>query len=247
MEPLFMIKYGKKEHLEQLVTGSARFAPSQTYIKIEETQRNKGQGDLLEGKMRIKFEKVQLFDPDTKELLCTISNQTLLLSIQDVNNMPVFCLSIYDYSDTIEYLYKKEYSIAINKEKLNKITTDFPNADYALIILEPDKFIKDIVNIPEYNVVSDEIKYFDYDINTLQMYMFLTGQTRAQSGSYSLDYNNRYRHLLCKDINFAHQQEFRFIITDEKITAPKFYNIKFTSKYILVPISELSNGVLIKV
>ena len=46
----FFIKYGEKEHLQQIIDGKLRFTPSQTYIKIEEKQHNKGQGDLLEGK-----------------------------------------------------------------------------------------------------------------------------------------------------------------------------------------------------
>lgn len=30
----FFIKYGEKEHLQQIVDGKLRFTPSQTYIKI---------------------------------------------------------------------------------------------------------------------------------------------------------------------------------------------------------------------
>ena len=34
MKPKFMIKYGKEEHLQQLVDGKIRFAPSQTYVQM---------------------------------------------------------------------------------------------------------------------------------------------------------------------------------------------------------------------
>jgi len=113
-----MIKYGKREYLEQIVAGKIRFAPSQTYIKIEEMQNNKGQGDLLEGKMKIKFERAQLFHPETGDLLCTIYNQTLLMSIQDVNNMPVFCLSHYDNSVTTNYINEKNTQSFLTKKNL---------------------------------------------------------------------------------------------------------------------------------
>ena len=56
----FFIKYGEKEHLQQIVDGKLRFTPSQTYIKIEEKQHNKGQGDLLEGRMKIKIEGARM-------------------------------------------------------------------------------------------------------------------------------------------------------------------------------------------
>lgn len=50
------VKYGKKEHLQQIVSGKLRFSPSQNYIKMEELLHNKGQGDLLEGKMPLQIE-----------------------------------------------------------------------------------------------------------------------------------------------------------------------------------------------
>ena len=69
MKPKFMIKYGKEEHLQQLVDGKIRFAPSQTYVRLEEAQHNKGQGDLLEGKMKIKMQSARLHSIETNELI----------------------------------------------------------------------------------------------------------------------------------------------------------------------------------
>jgi hypothetical protein len=45
-----LIKYGEEEHLKQIVNGSLRFSPSEVYVKMEEEQHNKGQGDMLDGK-----------------------------------------------------------------------------------------------------------------------------------------------------------------------------------------------------
>lgn len=42
------IKSGEEEHLQQIVDGSLRFSPSQVYVKMEEEQHNKGQGDINE-------------------------------------------------------------------------------------------------------------------------------------------------------------------------------------------------------
>lgn len=83
----FFIKYGEKKHLQQIVDGKLRFTPSQTYIKIEEKQHNKGQGDLLEG---IKIEGARMYHPETNEYLGTFPKSTVVISIQDVSNMPIF-------------------------------------------------------------------------------------------------------------------------------------------------------------
>lgn len=99
--------------------------------------------------------------------------------------------------------------------------------------------------ITNHQIISDDIHYYDYDVNILQMYMFLaTCSTKIQDNQeLSMTYENRYRHLLCKDIDFEHQQEYRLIVLDESITDPKFYQFQFTSKYMLVPIEQLKNTI----
>lgn len=246
MKPKFMIKYGKEQHLQQIVNGELRFAPSQTYIKIEEKQHNRGQGDLLEGKMKIQFESLRLHNPETNEFICELSKITGILSIQEVNNIPIFCLSQYN-NDDIKIIDDKEF-IALKKEKLESIKIDIPDATHALIIFEPDKFIDDVKRISGYEIISDEIHYYDYNMNTIEMLMFLTtGCTEVKTNQeLYMTYANKYRQLLCKDIDFETQQEFRFVMSNELITEPKFYKFRFTSKYMLVPIDKLKDFINIK-
>lgn len=245
MEPRFLIKYGRKEHLQQIIDGSLRFTPSQTYVKMEELQHNKGQGDLLEGKMKIKMEAAQMRHLETDELVGVLPSGTLVISIQDVNDMPIFCLSQYGDESVVEK--NGNTYITIEEEHLETIVRDFSDATHALVILEPTKFISDVQNCSNHKVISDEIHYYDYDINTLQMYMFLTtGDTTIQQNQkFTMTYDNRYRHLLCKDIVFKEQQEYRFICLDELIKEPVFYPITFSSNYLLVPIDELKGSLKI--
>ena len=74
-------------------------------------------------------------------------------------------------------------------------------------------------------LIGVSIRYYDYDINPLQMYMFLsTGEETMQTNTVmSMTYENRYRNLLCKDVSFSQQDEYRFIETNELITEPVFY------------------------
>ncbi len=244
MKPKFMIKYGEEDHLYQIVKGNLRFTPSQTYIKIEETLHNRGQGDLLDGKMKIKVERAKLLDPDTNELKGILPSCYITISIQDVNNMPIFCTSQYGSDDIVDYKDYNNYKISLSSDKLSCIKTDFPNATHALIILEPDSFIADVEQIRDHKIISNEIRYYDYEINPLQLYMFLTtGDDNAviqKNIPISMTYKNRYRHLLCKHTDFAKQQEYRFIGLDELITKPVLYPFTFTSRYEIVSVEQLN-------
>lgn len=206
------IKYGEKEHLQQIVDGKLRFTPSQTYIKIEEKRHNKGQGDLLEGRMKIKIEGDRMFHPETNEYLGTLPKSTVVISIQDVSNMPIFCLSYYGEESMVDV--EGLTTIDIDDEHIDGVKKDF---------------------------VSGEIKYYDYDMNPIQMYMFLAmGTEEIQTDKYlSMTYDNRYRHLLCKDVAFENQREYRFIRLDDLISNPVFYNFKYNGKYLIVPIDDL--------
>lgn len=244
-----MIKYGEEAHLRQLVNGEICFSPSQTYIKMEEERHNKGQGDLLEGKMKLKIEGARIHDPETNEFISVLPACTIVISIQDVNNMPVFCLTQYGQENIIDYVDETNYTIALSDGKIKGIRADFIEATHALIILEPDKFINDIKNIKGHKFISEGIHYYDYEINPLQMYMFLTtGNETIQTNSVmSMTYANRYRHLLCKDVEFSNQEEYRFIGLDELITEPVFYSFSFTSKYLIIPIEQLKQPLRVEI
>ena len=235
----FFIKYGEKEHLQQIVDGKLRFTPSQTYIKIEEKQHNKGQGDLLEGRMKIKIEGARMYHPETNEYLGTLPKSTVVISIQAVSNMPIFCLSYYGEESIVDV--EGLTTIDIDAEHIDGVKKDFLKATHALILFEPEKFISSVEKIEGKHFVSGEIKYYDYDMNPIQMYMFLTmGTEEIQTDKYlSMTYDNRYRHLLCKDVAFENQREYRFIGLDDLISNPVFYNFKYNGKYLIVPIDDL--------
>lgn len=237
----FMVKYGEKEHLEQLIGGKIRFAPAKAYIEIEETQHQKGQGDLLEGKVRIKADRMRRFHLETNELIQEGQSCVILLSVPDIKRMPVFCLSQYDDSSIQNYKDDENYTIAISEEKLAGIRADFPKATHALVILDPDEFINDVQSIPNHRIVGDSIRYYDYDINPLQMFMFLSfgDETVQTGGPFTMSYEDRFRLLLRKDKDFSNQNEYRFIEIDETIDDPEFYDFKLTSRYLLVSIDQL--------
>lgn len=244
---MIMIKYGKEEHLKQIVNGKLRFTPSETYINIEKNQHNKGQGDLLEGKMVIHIEHANLHDLENPNNTYKLTKNKIILSIQDVTKMPVFCLSYYE-DNYISQIQNESY-IKLNEQHIDSLEKDFPEATHALIILEPKRFIHDVTGVSNHRIIGDYIHYYDYSINTLQMLMFLTTGSEEYNKKVShftmLD-KNGYRHLLCKDISFQNQREYRFICLDELVDHPIFYPFNFTSKYLIVTLSDLKIGVKIE-
>ena len=240
------VKYGEEEHLKQIVDGSLRFSPSEVYVKMEEEQHNKGQGDMLDGKWVINnVMGGRLIEEGTGRVYIIPSNARFFITIQDVNSMPVFCLSYYDEQYITEE--DSQRSFYLPEDKVNSLKHDFPKATHALLIFEQDVFIEEVQKAEGHKIISDRIHYFNFDTNEIRMASFLTTgneETEQKSGiAYTTTYEDRYRHLLCKDNNFKDQDEYRFIILDELIKEPKKYSFEFKSAYKIVPIDDLVTGV----
>ena len=86
---LFLIKFGKKTHLQDILDNKLRFAPSQQYIEQEQKLHDKGQGDLLEGKMKIHSISTKATDTKTGEVYYYNQPADVTVSIADVNNESV--------------------------------------------------------------------------------------------------------------------------------------------------------------
>ncbi len=243
---LFFVIIGKMDHLQQIIDGSLRFSPSQRYIELEEKQHNKGQGDLLEGRMKIKCTSVKVYHPDTNQFLGKIENVVVTMAIQDVKNIPAFCLTAGNRLHCLEYINECEYTVKFNDIQKNTILKNFPDADAALVFLQPEKFINDITR--KYNCISDFIRYYDYDILTTDMLCTILGVEEIKPKTkYYLTYDNKFRHLLCKDMAFKNQDEYRFLILGEYIEEPKKYEYELTSDYILVNLKDFFNGIAVSI
>lgn len=236
------IKYGEKEHLQQIVDGRLRFTPAKSYIEIEQKQHNKGQGDLLEGKWVIHAESVKMVDNQTGETFILPSKSKITVGTVDVTTLPVFCLSLYE-----DVAIDENKNLSLEPEMVEKIKCDFPKATHALIILEKEKFIESVRGTLGHSVESDFIHYYDYDINDINMMSFLTtgdeNSYKTKGVTLTMTYEERYRHLLCKDKDFSSQKEYRFIVTDTLTDVPVCYDFIFDCEYKIVPIDELLAGV----
>lgn len=242
MRPIVMIKYGKKEHLKQLVNGIIRFAPTEDYINLEKITGEKGQGDLDEGKLYVNSICSIMQSYNNPNEVSISQNVNFKFTFNEINYRPVFCLSQYFEEDITDCS-----TLNISKDKVDAIIHDFPEATHALIIKEPEKFIDDLSKI-SISMCSNEIQYFDYTQNWINMYAFVASEEKTNNGSkikYRFTANNIYRQLYCKSDKFKKQQEYRFILKDWIINKPIFLSISFTSKYEIVPIKKLYKKIML--
>ena len=64
----YLLKFGKREHLESLVSGNIYCSNAITFWGIEDKLKIKGQGDILEAGTRMFAQKMIMQHPDTKWL-----------------------------------------------------------------------------------------------------------------------------------------------------------------------------------
>ena len=62
----YLLKFGKREHLESLVSGNIYCSNAITFWGIEDKLKIKGQGDILEAGTRMFAQKMIMQHPDTK-------------------------------------------------------------------------------------------------------------------------------------------------------------------------------------
>ena len=200
---------------------------------------------MLEVKWKIHFESVRI---SNDEMACKLPKGTVTVGIDGVQYMPIFCMTAGSESDCETYISKSEYVIKFNEDYKNEIKSNFPKAEAALIILEPDTFLRKLKDTISGSVKADVIHYYNYDINDINMLSFLIDVNSLEPGNiYSQPADNRYRHLLCKDQFFKEQREYRIILDSEEIHEPHKYDFEYESKYLLVDIDDLFSGIIVKI
>ena len=88
----FLLKFGKKEHIESFVNGSLYCSNAQTFWGIEDDLKIKGQGDRLEASSRIFAQKISVYDCDNGEFVGSFPASSGLVRYEPAEQIPVFCL-----------------------------------------------------------------------------------------------------------------------------------------------------------
>lgn len=244
-----LLKFGEKEHMEGLARGEMYFSNALNFRQIEEKELIKGQGDKLEGSSLIQAQNVTMTDNKSKDIVASGVSGNVVVHYESANLLPVYCLfacyekdCTFHNDGTLEFHFSKEI-----KENIKK---HFPKADSVAIIRNPYEFITDVKATIGTKCISDLVNYFElYGIDSpkgkvidLQYFEYLTQDVPPQKVDGNLTYTFYdkyvYRSLLCKDVFFKNEQEYRFVLPNDKIKKGTIYYIKPEQTISVVDLKE---------
>lgn len=243
------LKFGEYEHMKALARGEMYFSNASNFRKIEENELIRGQGDKLEGGTSIKVKNMKVTDNVSNDTLHSNIAGSLCIFYDGVKQLPVYSLFACNEKDctlhndgTLEFHFTDETKKSIRKH--------FPKADSVAIIKNPDKFIINVEKTIGTVVFSDLVRYFDIYANNMEeinndlnyISYWLEIATHIQEGNehkYTINENNVFRFLLCKDIFFENEQEYRFILPKDTIKKGTIYHIRLNQAISVVNLKEL--------
>lgn len=248
----YLLKFGKKAHVEEFAAGILFCSNAATYWGIEKDLKIKGQGDILEAGSRMFAQKTVIQPYDTNEITIFDFNTNPLVHFAPAKLIPVFCLfAVYDDDCTIDEQGNAKIMISASKQRI--IREHFPNADSVGIISEPEQFLNDITNSVGTRVIHEPVHYFHIDkgleVNggrqtamDMEYLKYLTQDAtpKKENGTETRSFKAAYvfRALLCKDVFFRDEQEYRIVLPDEMIAHGTKYPVKLSNPVTVLSLDE---------
>ena len=226
---IYLLKFGKKAHVEEFASGILYCSNAKTFWGIEENNKLKGQGDLLEAGARIHTQKLVMKEIGTDRIIASGHKGNVLLHIGPASEIPVFCLFAVRKDDCV-IDEKGEFQISLSEKKKQIIREHFPNADTVAIIKNVNEFLYDLEQSIGYQVKHELVHYLNIDkgygenngqdiVNYFKYIMQDTPPIKEGGRtSFMLTEDYIYRVLFCKDVYFYDEQEYRIILPSERIS-----------------------------
>lgn len=240
----FLLKFGKREHLESLVEGNVYCSNAITFWGIEDKLKIKGQGDILEAGTRMFAEKMIMQHPDTKEVIAEFGKANGLMRVEPAEKMPVFCMfAVYEEDCKVDE--HGNTIINLSSDKKQTIREHFPNADAVAVIPNPEAFIEDISKSIGTDIKAGKVNYFHIDkgyetkdgrtaidMEYMKYLMQDAAPEKVDGGTRYVFYADyAFRVLFCKDVFFEQEQEYRIVLPKEKIEVGKSYPVQLSTDY----------------
>lgn len=243
----YLLKFGKREHLESLVKGNIYCSNAVTFWGIEDKLKIKGQGDILEAGTRMFAQKMIMQHPDTKEVIAECVKANGLVRIEPAEKMPVFCMFAV-YEDDCKVDDVGNLIINLSDDKKKTIREHFPNADAVAVISNPEVFIEDVKRSISTEIKAERVNYFHidkgYETNDgrIAMDMEYIKYLMQDAAPEKVDGGTRYTFfadyafsvLFCKDVFFEKEQEYRIVLPNETIEAGKSYPVQLSKDYEII-------------
>lgn len=179
----FLIKFGHKEYLEQIMNGKVRFTSLKTYQKIENPNigdNNEGVRTILHQDGNLKITYSHPIIEGGKEIDISRS----ITSFKDFpdNNKYISCFSYLTQKTIIE-------NDIVSKELLSE-----PEWNNVLFFLDTTGFITDLMKIlTPYSLRYGRVKYLDYSENQMDLDEFTKSKKfeYQKEQRFSIVYNNQ--------------------------------------------------------
>lgn len=237
MEIKFLLKFGERIYLERLKAGHLYFSNALTIRYYEDKLFIKGQGDRLEGGSVLVAQDFTLIDNDTGDITLSGARGNMLVHYEPAGSLPIYCMFACFPKDCVTDGDGK-LRIKLSEDIIQNILSHFPKADAVAIIREPQQFIDDVHSAMGHECKSDLIHYFHLlgiddsehgKANDLDYFKYLAQDTppeRVDGGTkYAFNADHVYRCLLCKDVFFTKEQEYRFVLPRILIKEPREFDV----------------------
>lgn len=87
---VFLLKFGKKAHVEEFASGILYCSNAKTFWEIEKEKKIKGQGDLLEADSKIHAQQLVMKEIGTDRTITTVGKSNALVHAEPASEIPYF-------------------------------------------------------------------------------------------------------------------------------------------------------------
>ena len=250
----YLLKFGRREHVESFAAGSLYCSNAQTFWGIEDNLKIKGQGDKLEGSSRFFAQKMTVHDYDDGSLVAEVPNCNGLVRYEPAERLPVFCLFAVYEEECLKDMAGNVH-IKLSEKIKSSIREHFPQADAVAIIENPEQFLEDVESSIGCDVKHGEVHYFHIDEGMpmkdggramdmeYMKYLVQDVPPVVESGrtTYKFIAKYVYRALLCKDVYFKDEQEYRIVLPNEEIDVGTAYPVKYRNEIRVMNLDSFFN------
>ncbi|WP_221388066.1 hypothetical protein [Clostridium perfringens] len=168
---VFMIKFGEVENLKKLQKGELYCKNLKFYSDQERKTGDKSMGDIIEGKYRLTQCCIDCYDKETKKLYYRYKDKTVLISVEDIEKMPVFCITGIKVED-LTFKKEDESTVSCNLKFSNILEKMYSESYWnsGLIITNMSAFIDRVIKSCKNEGIEIQrrpVNYTDMDKNCL--------------------------------------------------------------------------------
>jgi len=236
------IKFGERKYMKSLYNGEFYFSNAKKFAEIED-ELVRGQGDKLEGKAKVNATHMKMTDNDTGASFETKVGDFVTIGAETVKFKPVYCMTAFTCAETSMYEDAENFKIDFSTELKETIRRHFPKADTAVIFPNPARLINKMEEAYNTRLEHGLVKYFNMYPVGMDWVEFVNKKEKIEKGTkYSLSYNDAYKMLLCKDLYFKNEKEYRFILADDAILEPEVKPVNDVGEVHIMGLSDLFNN-----